>query len=144
MRSSGPLAQVVFSVQLLMLNPNTGRLWAEHVRNGVGGIAWYDIIYDRQFFHRYGNTICYEFLSFFVSLNVSFHYAVLLSVGLIHVSSIVSSYVLLFVLYIISSLFYISFHHYFIIVSYIVSIIYMYEHIVYIVDTELYCSLASL
>ena len=32
----------------------------------------------------------------------------------------------------------------FIIISYIVSIIYMYEHIVYIVDTELYCSLASL
>ena len=72
---------------------------------------------------------CYEFLSFFISLNVLSHYAVLSSVGLIHASSIVSSYVLPFVLYII---------------SYMVSIIYMYEHIVYIVDTELYCSLASL
>ena len=63
---------------------------------------------------------------FFISLNVSSHYAVLSLVGLIHASSIVSSYVLPFVLYII---------------SYMVSIIYMYEHIVYIVDTELYCSL---
>ena len=69
------------------------------------------------------------FLSFFVSLNVSSHYAVPSSVRLIHASSTVSSYVLPFVLHI---------------VSYMVSIIYMYEHIVYIVDTELYCSLASL
>ena len=83
---------------------------------------------------------CYELLSFFVSLNVSLYYAVLLFVGLIHASSMVSLYVLLFVLYVVSSLF----HHCFIIASYIVSIIYMYEHIVYIVDIELYCSSASL
>ena len=80
-------------------------------------------------------SACYDFLSF-VSLNVSSHYAVSSFVGLIHASRIVLSYVLL--------LFYISFHHRFIIVSYIVSTIYMYEHIVYIVDTELHCSLASL
>ena len=40
---------------------------------------------------------CYEFLSFFISLDVSSHYAVLSFVGLIHVLSIVSFYVLLFV-----------------------------------------------
>ena len=72
---------------------------------------------------------CYDFLSFFVSSNISSHYAVSSFVGLIHASSIVSPYVLFFVLYI---------------VSYIVSTIYMYEHVVYIVDRELYCSLASL
>ena len=71
---------------------------------------------------------CYDFLSF-VSSNVSSHYAVSSFVGLIHASSIVSPYVLPFVLYI---------------VSYIISTIYMYEHVVYIVDRELYCSLASL
>ena len=45
---------------------------------------------------------CYDFLSFFVSSNVSSHYAVSSFVGLIHASSIVSPYVLSFVLYIIS------------------------------------------
>ena len=53
--------------------------------------------------------ICYKFLSFFVSLNVSSHYAVLSSVGLIHASSIVSSYVLLFVLHVVLLSFHISF-----------------------------------
>ena len=52
---------------------------------------------------------CYEFLSFFVSLNVSSHYAVPSSVGLIHASSIVSSYVLPFVLHVVS----LSFHTWF-------------------------------
>ena len=56
-----------------------------------------------------GRGDCYEFLSFFVLLNISPHYAVLSSVGLIHTSSIVSSYVLLFVLYVVSLLFYIPF-----------------------------------
>ena len=46
--------------------------------------------------------MCYDFLSFFVSLNVSSHYAVLSFVGLIHASSIVSSYVLPFVLHVVS------------------------------------------
>ena len=54
---------------------------------------------------------CYDFLSFFVSLNVSSHYAVSSFVGLIHASSIVSPYVLSFVLYIVSSLFYYRFIH---------------------------------
>ena len=55
------------------------------------------------------NADCYELLSFFVSLNVSSHYAVLSSVGLIHALSIVSSYVLLIVSYVVLLLFYISF-----------------------------------
>ena len=76
-----------------------------------------------------GGIVTIFFLSFFVSPNVSSHYAVSSFVGLIHASSIVSPYVLPFVLYI---------------VSYIVSTIYVYEHVVYIVDRELYCSLASL
>ena len=52
---------------------------------------------------------CYEFLSFFVSLNVSFHHAVLSFVGLIHASSIVLSFVLSFVLHIVSLPFHTSF-----------------------------------
>ena len=52
---------------------------------------------------------CYEFLSFFVSLNVSPHYAVLSFVGLIHALSIVSSYGLLFVLHVVLLLFHILF-----------------------------------
>ena len=51
------------------------------------------------------------FLSFFVSPNVSFHHAVLSFVGLIHALSIVSSYVLLFVLHIVSSSFQYRFIH---------------------------------
>ena len=31
-----------------MLGPNTGRGRAEHFRTGVGGIAWYYMIYDRH------------------------------------------------------------------------------------------------
>ena len=48
---------------------------------------------------------------FFISLNVSSHYAVLPLVGLIHASSIVSFYVWFFVLYIVSSSFHYCFVH---------------------------------
>ena len=58
-----------------------------------------------------GSVWVLRFLSFFVSPNVSFHYAVLSFVGLIHMSSIVSSYVSLFVLHIVSSSFYYCFIH---------------------------------
>ena len=60
---------------------------------------------------RYLKGSCYDFLSFFISPNVSSHYAVSSSVGLIHASSIVSLYVLPFVLHIVSSLFYYRFIH---------------------------------
>ena len=70
--------------------------------------------YETLIIHCYNNTllnVTIFFLSFFVSSNVSSHYAVSSFVGLIHASSIVSPYVLSFVLYIISSLFYYRFIH---------------------------------
>ena len=82
-----------------------------------------------------GGSVTMFFLSFFVSSNVSSHYAVSSFVGLIHASSIVSPYVLSFGLYIVSSLFYYRFIHRF---------DYLCVWTCSIYSRELYCSLASL
>ena len=74
-------------------------------------------------------TLCYEFLSFFVSLNVSSYYAVFF---ICRTDTRVKYCFILCFTYRFTCRFT------------IVLTIYMFEHMVYIVDTELYGSLASL